>query len=144
MLNVNIVCVGKLKEKYWRDAIEEYSKRLSRFCRLNIFEAEETCPEKEMPILLKNSKGYMVSLCVEGEEMPSEKLAEIIEKVALTNSSISFIIGSSTGLADGVKKASDLRLSFSPMTFPHQMMRVVLLEQIYRAFTINNNIKYHK
>ena len=144
MLNVNIVCVGKLKEKYWRDAVCEYSKRLSRFCRLTVFEAEESDPQKEMPVILKNCRGYVIALCVEGEQMTSEKLAQTVEKVAFSNSSITFVIGSSTGLADGVKSAADLKLSFSKMTFPHQMMRVVLLEQIYRAFTINNNIKYHK
>lgn len=144
MLNVNIVCVGKLKEKYWRDAVEEYSKRLSRFCRLTVYEAEESDPQKEMPVILKNCKGYIVALCVEGEQQTSEQLAEKMKNVAFSHSSITFVIGSSTGLADGVKNAADLRLSFSKMTFPHQMMRVVLLEQIYRAFTINNNIKYHK
>lgn len=144
MLNVNIVCVGKLKEKYWRDAVCEYSKRLSRFCRLTVFEAEESDPQKEMPVILKNCRGYIIALCVEGEQMTSEKLAQTVEKIAFSNSSITFVIGSSTGLADGVKSAADLKLSFSKMTFPHQMMRVVLLEQIYRAFTINNNIKYHK
>ena len=144
MLNVNIVCVGKLKEKYWRDAVEEYSKRLSRFCRLTVYETEESDPQKEMPVILKNCKGYIVALCVEGEQQTSEQLAEKIANVAFSHSSITFVLGSSTGLADGVKKAADLRLSFSKMTFPHQMMRVVLLEQIYRAFTINNNIKYHK
>lgn len=144
MLNVNIVCVGKLKEKYWRDAVCEYSKRLSRFCRLTVFEAEESDPQKEMPVILKNCRGYVIALCVEGEQMTSEKLAQTVEKIAFSNSSITFVIGSSTGLADGVKSAADLKLSFSKMTFPHQMMRVVLLEQIYRAFTINNNIKYHK
>lgn len=144
MLNVNVVCVGKLKEKYWRDAVDEYSKRLSRFCRLTVFEADESDPQKEMPVILKKCKGYVVALCVEGEMMTSEKLAETVEKVSFSHSDITFVIGSSTGLADGVKKAADLRLSFSKMTFPHQMMRVILLEQIYRAFTINNNIKYHK
>ena len=109
-----------------------------------MYETEESDPQKEMPIILKNCKGYIVALCVEGEQQTSEQLAEKIANVAFSRSSITFVIGSSTGLADGVKKAADLRLSFSKMTFPHQMMRVVLLEQIYRAFTINNNIKYHK
>ena len=109
-----------------------------------MYEAEESDPQKEMPVILKNCKGYIVALCVEGEQQTSEQLAEKIANVAFSHSSITFVIGSSTGLADGVKKAADLRLSFSKMTFPHQMMRVVLLEQIYRAFTINNNIKYHK
>lgn len=144
MLNVNVVCVGKLKEKYWRDAVDEYSKRLSRFCRLSVYEADESEPQKEMPAILKHCSGYVIALCVEGEMMTSEKLAETIEHVAFSHSSVTFVIGSSTGLADGVKKKADIRLSFSPMTFPHQMMRVILLEQIYRAFTINNNIKYHK
>lgn len=144
MIGINIVCVGNLKEKYWTEAVNEYSKRLSRFCKLSIYEIDESEPAKEMNGILKRCSGMKIALCIEGKEMSSEKLAESMRKAEMNYSSITFIIGSSTGLDERVKDAADLKLSFSPMTFPHQMMRVILLEQIYRAFTINNNIKYHK
>jgi len=144
LLNVKIVCVGNLKEKYLRDAAAEYMKRLTRFCTPEIYEADESCPEKEKDEIIKQLKGCVVALCVEGGQMPSEKLAEYIKNVPNRNSCLTFVIGGSDGLSEEVKKRADLRLSFSQMTFPHQLMRIILLEQIYRAFTINSNIKYHK
>lgn len=144
MLNVKIVCVGNLKETWWRDAAAEYQKRLSRFCRISIIELPESTPEKEKTLILKSLSGYVFALCVEGKQMTSEGLSEAVDKLSMNNSDITFVIGSSTGLDEAVKKRSDYMLSFSQMTFPHQLMRVILLEQIYRAFTISNHITYHK
>lgn len=158
-MNINIICVGKIKEKYFTAAIEEYLKRLSRFAKLTVTEvADEKIPdnasEKDMElirgkegakILAKlNPSAFVITLCIEGEEFSSEKLAAKIADVSMTYSSITFIIGGSLGLSDEVKGKSQLRLSFGRMTLPHQLMRVVLLEQIYRAFKINNNESYHK
>jgi len=158
-LNIDIIAVGKLKEKYLKDAIAEYSKRLSRFTNLNIIELadekiQDNPSEKEME-QVKEAEGkaimakikpdsYVISLCVEGKQMSSEKLSEKLESIMMTNSNITFIIGGSLGLADVIKVRSDLRLSFSEMTFPHQLMRVILLEQIYRGFKIMRNESYHK
>lgn len=158
-MNINIISVGKIKEKYFTAAIEEYSKRLSRFVKLTVTEvADEKIPdnasEKECEIV-KNKEGarilskldessFVVTLCIEGKEMSSESLAKKISDISMTSSSITFIIGGSLGLSDEVKNKSHLRLSFGQMTLPHQLMRVVLLEQIYRAFKINNNESYHK
>lgn len=158
MLNVKIITVGKLKEKYLKDACNEYMKRLQRFCRPEIIElAESRLPddpsqaeiqkalENESGSILKAADGFKIALCIEGKQMSSSKLAEKMSQIPLSGfSSVSFIIGSSFGLADCVKNAADLRLSMSEMTFPHQLARVMLLEQIYRAFQIKNNGKYHK
>lgn len=158
MLNVKIITVGKLKEKYLKDACNEYMKRLQRFCRPEIIElAESRLPddpsqaeiqkalENESGSILKAADGFKIALCIEGKQMSSPKLAEKMSQIPLLGfSSVSFIIGSSFGLADCVKNAADLRLSMSEMTFPHQLARVMLLEQIYRAFQIKNNGKYHK
>ena len=158
-MNINIISVGKIKEKYFTAAIDEYAKRLSRFVKLNITEVpDEKIPDnasgKEME-LIKEKEGakilaklpqnsFVVTLCIEGKELSSEELAEKISDISMTSSNITFIIGGSLGLADAVKFKSNLRLSFGRMTLPHQLMRVVLLEQIYRAFKINNNESYHK
>ena len=155
-MNITVISVGKIKEKYFTAAIDEYSKRLSRFAKLNIIEvADEKIPdnasEKEME-QIKEKEGnkilaklpqnsFVVTLCIEGKEHSSEELAK---KIADISSHITFIIGGSLGLSDTVKSKSALRLSFGKMTLPHQLMRVVLLEQIYRAFKINNNESYHK
>lgn len=144
VMNINIVCVGNLKEPYLKSAAAEYTKRLSRFCRLTVTETPESRPDKEKTALLRACRGIKIALCIEGERMSSQALADRIKEYGLHSSSITFIIGGSEGLDPEVKSAADLRLSFSDMTFPHQLMRVILLEQIYRAFTINNNIKYHK
>ena len=144
MLSVFVVCVGTLKESYLKDAVHEYAKRLCRFCKMQVVEVAESTPEKEKDDLLKQCRGYKIALCVEGKQISSEQLAQKIADVSMQHSSLTFIIGSSTGLDDSVKKAADMQLSFSPMTFPHQLMRVILMEQIYRAFTINHHIKYHK
>lgn len=160
MIKVNIIAVGKLKEKYLRDACEEYLKRLKAFAKVSIFEINEyrasdnpskseidTVKEKEgKAIISKIPKGsYVFSMCIEGKQLSSEELSEKMNDVALNSSSeLTFIIGGSFGLSDEVKALSDFRLSFGKITLPHQLMRVVLLEQIYRALSISNNSKYHK
>ncbi|MBQ7014926.1 MAG: 23S rRNA (pseudouridine(1915)-N(3))-methyltransferase RlmH [Clostridia bacterium] len=144
MVSIRIVCVGNLKEKYWKDAMAEYGKRLSRFCNFEVVETPESNPEKEKTAIIKNLQGYVFALCVEGKQCASVDFAHKIEKIMQSDSKITFVIGGSDGLSEEVKKLSSARLSFSEMTFPHQLMRVVLAEQIYRAFTISNNITYHK
>ena len=159
-MNINIICVGKLKEDYLKSAILEYCKRLKRFCKLNIIEInDEKIPEnaskaEEEKILdfegsqiLKHihPSHFCITLCVEGKQFSSEDFSSEISNVLKNGkSTIDFIIGSSLGLSPKVKEVSDLKLSFSKMTFPHQLMRVILLEQIYRSFKIISNEKYHK
>lgn len=159
-MNISVICVGKLKEKYWTDAIAEYSKRLKRFCTLEIVELKESrlpdkagvaeeqqVKENEGEEILKKIKDnmYVIALEVQGKKLSSEKLAEKMEKITLDgNSNIAFVIGGSLGLSPAVSRRADFSLSFSDMTFPHQMMRVILLEQIYRSFKINHNETYHK
>ncbi len=149
-MNIEILCVGKLKERYWQEAAAEYIKRLSRFCKLNICEIGESrsdsVEEESKEILMRIPKtSFVIALDVGGKKMSSEGFAKKIADLGLEGrSDICFIIGGSNGFDDRVRKASDMRLSFSDFTFPHQMMRVILLEQIYRAFKINANEKYHK
>lgn len=145
MQKVNIVCVGKIKESFYREAVAEYAKRLSRFVSFNIREiAEGRTPEDEADDILHAAKGYIIALCVEGKKLSSEGLAAELKKQYDRGSEVTFIIGSSCGLSAKVKNAADFRLSFSDMTFPHQLMRVVLCEQIYRAYMINSGSEYHK
>ena len=159
-MKITVLCVGKVKEKFYRDAIDEFAKRLSRYCKLEIVEvsdektdeqASETeiriVKEKEGEKLLKNIKddAYVIALCIDGKQLDSEELSEKIEKLGIQGTShIYFVIGGSLGLADEVIRRADFKLSFSKMTFPHQLMRVILLEQIYRAYRIMNNEPYHK
>ena len=160
-MTIEIICVGKLKEKYWQDAAAEYSKRLGRFCTLKITElpevrlsgssaAEEAAvvnAESEA-ILAKLSPGpqsFCIALAIKGKSLGSEALADKIADLGLSGKSrIVFVIGGSLGLSEKLIASCDMSLSFSAMTFPHQLMRVVLLEQIYRAFKINANESYHK
>lgn len=159
MMNVQILCIGKLKEAYWREACAEYAKRLRAFCNFTITELPESrlpdnpsqalidkALEEEGEKLLAAAKGSaLIPLCIEGEELDSPSLARKMGELASQGiSSVSFVIGSSFGLSPKVKKAGMLRLSMSPMTFPHQLARVMLCEQIYRAFQIQNHGKYHK
>lgn len=159
MLNVKIICVGKLKEAYWRQACAEYEKRLHAFCTFSIHEIPE-CRLPDSPsqaqitaalqtegekILSAAGNSSLFALCIEGRLLSSEQLAEKINGLAVNGTStISFIIGSSFGLSEELKKKVDFKLSMSPMTFPHQLARVMLCEQIYRAFQINSHGKYHK
>lgn len=158
MVTVNLICIGKLKEDYLRAASAEYQKRLSAFCRLNIIELpEHRLPqspsdaeiargiEVEGEAITAKLEGVAIPLCIEGQQLSSEALADRLQRYMVGGESeLSFIIGGSYGLADTVKAAGALKLSMSPMTFPHQLARVMLLEQIYRAFSINQNTRYHK
>lgn len=145
MIKVNLVCVGKLKERYWREAQEEYAKRLSRFCKLEIRELpERNSLKEEAEDILKACRGYTIALAVEGKGKTSEAFAGEIGGLCDKGEEITFLIGSSCGMHESVKKAAKELLSFSEMTFPHQMMRVILLEQIYRAFMILSGSEYHK
>ena len=159
-MNVKILCVGKIKEKFYRDAIDEYVKRLSKYCSVTVTEVpdektSENASDTEIDIV-KDKEGerllklipdnsYKVVLDLKGTMLTSVELANKISDVfTYQNSNISFIIGGSLGLSDAVLKSADYHLCFSKMTFPHQLMQVILLEQIYRAFKINNNETYHK
>jgi 23S rRNA (pseudouridine1915-N3)-methyltransferase len=145
MQKVTIVCVGKVKEAFFRDAITEYTKRLSRFAKVEIKElAEGKSLEEEGKDILRTAKGYKIALCVEGVKLSSEALAAEVKKHCDRGEELTFIIGSSYGLCPEVKAEADFKLSFSDMTFPHQLMRVILCEQIYRAFMINSGSEYHK
>ena len=150
---IKIICVGKIKESFYREAIEEYKKRLSKYTQLEIVEIMDegltdikTSLKLEGEKILKqvNPKDYIITLEIEGKELTSVELAGKLDSIFNTNSNITFIIGGSYGLSEEVKMISKYRLSFSKMTFPHQLFRVILLEQIYRAFKINNNESYHK
>ena len=144
MINIKIICCGTLKEAYLRDAVKEYEKRLSAFCKLTVQEIKEDTIYATQSAV-STFKGYKIALCVEGNMISSEQLAEKIDTLATSGTSdIAFIIGGSDGIAEEIKALCNYRLSFSKMTFPHQLMRVVLLEQIYRAFTIINHKQYHK
>lgn len=159
-MNITVICIGKLKEKYWRDAIAEYSKRLKSYCSLSICELKEAKlsanagPAEELAV--KKAEGeailahipknmYVVTLEIKGKRLTSEGLAGKIEELGLSGrSDVGFVIGGSLGLSEEVSRRADLKLSFSDMTFPHQMMRVILLEQIYRSFKILHKEPYHK
>lgn len=159
-MNITLVTVGKLKEKYLKQAIDEYSKRLSRYCKLDIIELqdektpdnasekEETqIKEKEGRAILSKIKdnAYVVAMDLKGKQLTSEELSSFVERCGVTgNSNIVFVIGGSLGLSDEVIKRADYKLCFSKMTFPHQLFRVMLLEQVYRAFRIMKNEPYHK
>lgn len=159
-MRITLITVGKIKEKYFTGAIEEYSKRLSRYCKLDIIElADEKTPDNASDALneqIKEKEGlrilsvipdnsYVIALAIEGKQLDSVELSEKISKLGVDgNSNIVFIIGGSLGLHRSVIKRADYLLSFSKMTFPHQLMRVILLEQIYRSYRIANNEPYHK
>ncbi|MBE6642991.1 MAG: 23S rRNA (pseudouridine(1915)-N(3))-methyltransferase RlmH [Ruminococcaceae bacterium] len=144
MLNIKIICCGTLKESYLRDAVKEYEKRLSAFCKLTIQEIKEDSLSAAYSAV-SSFKGYKIALCIEGNMISSEQLAEKIDTLTTNGTSeIAFIIGGSDGIAENIKNMCNYRLSFSKMTFPHQLMRVILLEQTYRAFTIINHKQYHK
>ncbi len=160
VMNINIICVGKIKEKFFRDAIEEYSKRLSKYSVIKVIEVsdEKTAEnasdteiqiikDKEGERILKHisERDYVIALAILGKQMDSVEFSNYIENLGINGkSTISFIIGGSLGLSDMVLKRADYQISFSKMTFPHQLMRVVLLEQIYRAMRIMKNEPYHK
>ncbi len=147
---IKIVCVGKIKEKFFEEAIKEYLKRLNKYTKLQIIELndekEEVALKKEAENILKHIKDneYVITLEIEGKELSSKEFAKKIDNTLINHSNITFVIGGSYGLDNTVKQRSNYALSFSKLTFPHQLFRVVLLEQIYRSFKIINNEKYHK
>lgn len=150
---IKIICVGKIKEAFFRDAIDEYKKRLSKYTAVEIIEVQDegltdqkTAIKKESEKILKvvNQKDFIITMEIEGKELSSQELASKIDNIFNINNNITFIIGGSYGLSDEVKQLSNFKLSFSKLTFPHQLFRIILLEQIYRAFKINNNESYHK
>ncbi len=150
---IKIICVGKIKEKFFKEAIEEYKKRLSKYTKLQIIEVEDVnlpnetlIKQKEKELIEKNinDKDYVITLEIEGNEISSIELSKKIENLEQTNPNITFIIGGSYGLDNKIKQRSNYKLSFSKLTFPHQLFRVILLEQIYRAYKIKNNESYHK
>ena len=158
MLEVKIVCIGKLKEKYWRDAVAEYAKRLSAFCRFSVIELnearvpqdpnpaqiEKALEEEAKAVIAAVGRSTAYALCIEGKMLSSENLAAELNAAAVSGaSSLAFIIGSSHGLHESVKRLGK-RISMSPMTFPHQLARVMLCEQLYRGFSIQAGTKYHK
>lgn len=159
-MNIRIICIGKLKEKYWQDASNEYIKRLKPFCNIEIVELKEykitknPSPKDEEIVKIKEGEAilskikdgdYVISLEILGKQISSEMMAEKL--IGITNqgySDFDFVIGGSLGLSDEVSERANFKLSFSLMTFPHQMMRIILLEQIYRSFMINKGTSYHK
>ena len=159
-MKISIACVGKIKEKFYKDAISEYEKRLSRYCKLEFLEVadektpdgasealEEQIKEKEARRLLEKIRedAFICTLEIQGKRYSSEEFAGWVEHACINGDShIQFVIGGSLGLHDSVRKRADMALSFSDMTFPHQLMRVILLEQVYRAFRIINHQPYHK
>lgn len=159
-MKITILCVGKIKEKFYREAIQEYSKRLSRYCKLEIIEvADEKTPDNASETVerqIKEKEGermerylkegaFVCALAIDGKQLDSVELSEKLEQLATNGiSHIIFLIGGSLGMSDALLKRADLKLSFSKMTFPHQLMRVILLEQIYRGYRIMNHEPYHK
>ncbi|CAG7839062.1 hypothetical protein Z959_11145 [Clostridium novyi B str. ATCC 27606] len=159
-MNITIICVGKLKEKYLKQAIDEYSKRLSKYCKLNIVQLnDEKTPDnasEKDELIIKQKEGmrilshikdsmYVIALDIKGKMVTSEELADFINDLGVRgNSNIALVIGGSLGLDEEVLHRANYKLSFSKMTFPHQLMRVILLEQIYRAYRINSGEPYHK
>ena len=150
---IKIICVGNIKEDFFRDAIEEYKKRLTRYTKIEIIEVKDISYDdidKSINLegieILKHidSKDYVITLEIEGKELSSEEFAQRIESIQTINPNITFVIGGSYGLSNSIKERSNFKLSFSKMTFPHQLFRIILLEQIYRSFKILNNESYHK
>lgn len=159
MLSINIICIGKIKEKYLKDAISEYSKRLSKYCKLNILElSDEKIPDKinqnicneikcrECTNIIKHIKkdSYIICLDLLGKELSSEHFSKNLENISMNFSNITFIIGGSLGLNKKILDMSNQNICFSKMTFPHQLIRIFLLEQIFRAFKISNGETYHR
>jgi 23S rRNA (pseudouridine1915-N3)-methyltransferase len=143
---IKVICIGKLKEKYLKEGIDDYLKRINKYHKIEIIELPDSSLLSEEKEILKHidNKDYLISLCIEGESLSSVELANKIDKTFITNSCITFIIGGSDGLSDTIKNKSNYKLSFSKMTYPHGFFRLILLEQLYRSFKIINNETYHK
>ncbi len=145
MQKITFVVVGKIKESFYREGVAEYQKRLSRFAKVEIKEvAEGRSLEEEGEDILRQVKGELIVLAIEGRACSSEDLAELIKQAGDSGKELTFVIGSSEGLCKKVKDSAHTKISFSKMTFPHQLMRVILAEQVYRAFMINSGSTYHK
>lgn len=143
---IKLICVGKIKEKYLSDGINDYLKRINKYHKVQIIEVEDSIPENEEVKIIKyiDNKDYVITLEIDGNMVSSIEFADKLDKTFITNSNITFIIGGSYGLSDNIKKRSNYKLSFSSMTFPHGLFRLVFLEQLYRCFKILNNETYHK
>ena len=150
MKKINIVCVGKIKEQYLKDGIAEYGKRLGRYATVKVVELadfatdSDVCIEKESTAILSNLKGFVIALDIGGKQLSSEEVATVLDKAFITNSEITFVIGGSKGYDDRVRARADIRLSFGKVTFPHQLMRVILYEAVYRIYQIAKGTRYHK
>lgn len=143
---IKIICIGKIKEEYIKDGINDYLKRISKYHKIEIIELPDSNIINEGNIIQNhiNSKDYLIALCIEGNELSSKEFANKIDKTFITNPCITFIIGGSNGLSEDIKEKCDYKLSFSKLTYPHGLFRLILLEQIYRSFKIINNETYHK
>ena len=143
---IKIICIGKLKEKYLKEAIDDYLKRISKYHKIETIELPDRNIVDEGENILKyiNQKDYIISMCIEGNELSSIELSDKIDKTFITNPCITFIIGGSDGIREDIKEKSNYKLSFSKLTYPHGLFRLILLEQIYRSFKILNNEAYHK
>ena len=143
---IKIISIGKIKEKYLKDGIEDYLKRITKYHKIHLIELPDSNIDSEGNEIIKylNNKDYIISLAIEGTNLSSEELSKKIDNIFITNPNITFIIGGSNGIREDIKKRSNYLLSFSKMTFPHGLFRLILLEQIYRSFKILNNETYHK
>lgn len=143
---IKIICIGKIKENYLKDGINDYLKRINKYHRISIIELPDSNIKEEANEILKHldSKDYLIAMCIEGNTLSSEELATKIDKIFITNPCITFIIGGSDGLTDEIKNKCHYKLSFSKLTYPHGLFRLIILEQIYRSFKILNNETYHK
>lgn len=143
---IKIISIGKIKERYLKDGIEDYLKRITKYHKINLIELPDSNIDSEGNEIIKylNNKDYIISLAIEGTNLSSEELSKKIDNIFITNPNITFIIGGSNGIREDIKKRSNYLLSFSKMTFPHGLFRLILLEQIYRSFKILNNETYHK
>ena len=143
---IKIICIGKLKENYLKEGIEDYLARINKYHKLAIIELPDNNIDKEGSEILKHidTRDYVIGMCIEGNQISSVDLADKIDKIFITNPCITFVIGGSDGLSKEVKERCDYKLSFSKLTYPHGLFRLILLEQIYRSFKILNNETYHK
>lgn len=143
---IKIICVGKLKEQYLKDGINDYLKRINKYHKINIIELPDSNIQNEGNEILKHidNKDYLIAMCIEGNELSSKELSQKLDKTFITNPNITFIIGGSDGIIEDIKNKCHYKLSFSKLTYPHGLFRLILLEQIYRSFKILNNESYHK
>ena len=143
---IKIICIGKLKETYLKDGVSDYLNRISKYHKINIIELPDSNIQEEEKLILNqlNNKDYLIAMCIEGESISSPELANKLDKIFITNPNVTFIIGGSDGLSDHIKNICHAKISFSKLTYPHGLFRLILLEQIYRSFKILNNETYHK